>query len=200
MATITVPAKLFFTDVELWNDRVTSTTRSPFTGKRQTRKRPYDIWGFVGNLMPLDPMDAGAMRSFLMQLGGQSNNFRLPVPGAKYPLSKFTGTQGLVNGAGQTGKSISTDGWSINSQILADGDYFNIGDELKVCVGNIASNGSGVAVINFEPPIRAIPADNAAIRVRDPYVLLSADNDDVARWNVKAPVRHAFKLEATEDF
>lgn len=200
MATIDVPSKLFFTEIEIWNDRATATLRSPFTGKRQTRKRPYDLWSFSGSLMPLDEMDAGAMRSFLMQLAGQSNQFRLLIPGAKYPLSSYAGPQGFVKGANQSGKSVVTDGWTPGAQILADGDYFNIGFELKVCVGGVSADGNGNAVIHFEPPIRSIPGDNANIWVFAPFVVLSADSDDVARWNVKPPVRHGFKLTATEDF
>lgn len=200
MALITVPATLKFTDVEIWLDRVSSAVRSPFTGKRQVRKRPYDIWRLSGGVVPLDPMDAGSMRSFLVQLAGQTNTFKLPVPGAKYPLSKYVGPEGLVNGGNQSGKSISTDGWTPGAVLVKNGDYFNIGDELKIATADIAANGVGVAVLSFDPPLRNKPADNAQIKVRDPYVVVSADNDDIARWRVTPPIRHAFNIEATEAF
>lgn len=200
MAIIEVPSKLKFTDVELWNDRVSAAIRSPFTGKRQTRKRPYDLWSFVGNVVQMEGLDAGEMRAFLMELAGQTNSFRLPVPGAKYPLSNYVGVEGLVNGANVTGKSVPTDGWAINTPIVRRGEYFNIGDELKVATASIASNGAGAAVLSFEPPLRAKPADNAQIKVREPFVLLAADDDTVARWKVTAPIRHSFKITATEDF
>lgn len=200
MPLIAIPTTLYFTDVEIWNDRGSATLRSPFTGKRQSRKRPYDLWRFKGGLMSMDSEDAGPMKSFLMQLEGQMNWFRLPVPGSKYPISKYAGPEGLVNGGGQAGKSISTDGWSPGQTIVKIGDHFNIGEELKVASANVAANGSGVATISFDPPIRTPVADNTQIKVREPTVLLSADNDDIARWKITPPLRHAFQIEATEHF
>lgn len=199
MATIATPAKLKFEDVELWNDRVSSSMRSPFTGKRQVRKRQFDLWGFVGNVVQMEGLDAGEMRAFLMELGGQMNNFRLPVPGAKYPLSSYVGPEGLAP-AGHTGKSVLTSGWTPGASVVRRGDYFNIGDELKVSTSNVAANGFGEVLFTFEPPLRLATVNDTPIKVREPFVLLSADKDDVARWKVTAPIKSKFKLEATEDF
>lgn len=199
MAVIEVPSKLYFTNVEIWNDRVSASLRSPFTGKRQVRKRPYDLWNFSGDLMPLDPMEAGDIKAFLMELAGQTNSFRLPVPGSKYPLSSYVGNEGLVAGIFQTGRQVVTDGWTPGFQILKRGDHFNIGDELKVCTADVSSIG-GDATIKFEPPIRKAPADNVQIKVREPFMLVSSNNDDAARWNIKPPIRHGFKMECTEVF
>lgn len=200
MAIISIPPKLFFTDVEIWNDRVSVALRSPFTGKRQVRKRAYDLWNFTGDLMPLDPMEAGEIKAFLMELGGQVNSFRLLVPGSKFPLSNYTGVQGMVNGNGQTGRSVATVGWLPSQPLLKRGDHFNIADELKVCTANVASGADGSAVISFEPPIRRSPLSGNPIYVQAPYMLLAANNDDAARWTIKPPIRHGFKMSATEVF
>lgn len=200
MPLIAIPTGLYFTDVDIWADRGSATMRSPFTGKRQSTKRPYDLWRFKGGLMSMDAEDAGPMRSFLMQLEGQLNWFRLPVPGSKYPISKYTGTEGKSTVALQAGKSLSTSGWTPGQTIVKVGDYFNIGEELKVASANIAANGSGVATLSFDPPIRKPVPLNTPIKVREPTVLLSADNDDIARWKVTPPLRHAFQIEGTEHF
>lgn len=200
MAVITIPAKLYFTDVDIWNDRVSAVLRSPFTGKRQVRKRAYDLWNFTGNLMPLDPMEAGDIKAFLMELAGQVNSFRLPVPGSKFPLSNYTGVQGMVNGNSQTGRSVATVGWSPNKALLKRGDHFNIADELKVCTANVASAGDGSALISFEPPIRTSPLSGNAIKVREPFILLASNDDGAARWKITPPIRHGFKMNATETF
>lgn len=198
MALIPTPAGLYFTDVEIWNDRVSAAMVSPYTGAQQIQKLPWDAWGFTGGLLPYDPAKAGLLKSFLMQLAGKVNTFKLPVPGSKYPISNYTGVEGLVNGAGQTGRSIITDGWAINKPIVAEGDHFNIGDELFVATSAVASNGTGQATLTFEPPMKAIPANNAPMKVKEPFLLLRATRDDIARWKITAPVRHAMQLEAME--
>lgn len=200
MPLVTLPTGLFFVDVEISADRGTSTMRSPFTGKRQSVKRAYDLWRFKGGIMSMDAEDAGPLKSFLMQLEGQLNWFRLPVPGSKYPISKYVGPEGKSTVNLQVGKSIATSGWTPGQTIVKVGDHFNIGEELKVASANVAANGSGVATISFDPPIRKPVALNTQIKVREPTVLLSADVDDVASWKITPPLRHAFKLEATEHF
>lgn len=96
----------------------------------------------------------------------------------------------LVNGAGQTGSTLVTDGWSNSiTGILKQGDVFYIAGvyavnpqsrqttgQLRqfVVTSDVASNGSGQASIGIFPAIvatgakqtvTAVPADNAAITV-----------------------------------
>jgi hypothetical protein len=44
------------------------------------------------------------------------------------------------------------------------------------------SNGSGVATLNFAPPLRAAPADNAAITVTNPRCTMRLVDDGQAEW------------------
>ncbi|WP_337187015.1 P22 phage major capsid protein family protein [Phenylobacterium sp.] len=111
--------------------------------------------------------------------------------------SHTVGTKGgtpLVNGAGQTGSTLVTDGWSNNSNVLKRGDIFTIAGvfrvhpetkqstgQLQTFVVNdaagVTSNGSGQAAISISPAIvgpagspanqtvSALPGDNVAITV-----------------------------------
>jgi len=82
------------------------------------------------------------------------------------------GTPGtpLVNGAGQTGSSLFTDGW-IPGYTIVKGKWFSV----SCTVGGVASlyfyqvrsavtaNGAGQATLAIRPMLRASPADNAAL-------------------------------------
>jgi hypothetical protein len=100
----------------------------------------------------------------------------------------------LINGAGQSGASLITDGWTASSAILTRGDIFTIAGvfrvhpETKQSTGvlqqfvvtdaaGVSSNGAGQATISISPAIvgpagapagqnvNALPADNVAIAV-----------------------------------
>lgn len=73
----------------------------------------------------------------------------------------------LVNGAGQTGNSIATDGWPTTTTVLKAGDLLKFGaasfvDEL---VADALTNGSGQVNLQIERTIVSgqSPADNASI-------------------------------------
>lgn len=201
MALIPVPTNLekMFETATIKLVRGGVSMRSRYTGKRQAVGFAFALWAFEGRLMKLDPKEAGPVRSFLTQLQGQVNTFQLPVPGTDTPLSGYSGPAGLVNGANQTGTSVATDGWSPNTLILKQGDYFNLGTELKMVKADVTTNGSGVATITFEPALSAAPADNSVVKYQWPTVTLCCDEDDAASWDLTHPVLHDIKIKATED-
>lgn len=199
MAIIPIPATLSFTSVDdLILTRNTSILRSRFTGQRQAVVYPYAIWLIKAKLREYAPEDAGVIRSFLAQLDGQANTFRLPVPGYTQSLTGYTATRQLNVAAAVRASAVSVSGGSASSPYLLDGDYFTINDELKMAVGDIFFNAGGVAVINFKPFLRkpAIIGDNVV--VLNPTMLMYAADDDVAKWGIRAPVIHSFDLDAIE--
>lgn len=200
MTVIAVPEYIGFENCEISLLRATVAHRSPFTGKRQVVTSAFALWQFSGKVVPLQGIPAGKLRSFLVQLKGQANTFRLPVPAAEVPLSAYSGTQGRVNTASGVGTSIATDGWTPNTLIVADGDYFNIGDELKMATADILSNGAGVCTLLFEPPLRTVPADNTIIKLDDPFIYLSASDDEIAKWGLKDYNTHDSNIKAIEAF
>jgi len=78
----------------------------------------------------------------------------------------------LVQGASQTGATLTTDGWGINqSNVLRAGDIVKIAGIKRVfdVTADASSNGvgTGVAIISINPPIfvGGSPADNAALTI-----------------------------------
>lgn len=144
--------------------------RSPFTGKRQALVQPYALWTYKGDLAMVDSDAAAMVRSFLVQLQGQGNKFRMPVPGVDVPGSNYGSTISngggpFVNGAGQTGSSLLLT-WLVGSvMVFKRGDYFTVNDELKMVTSDCWSNSSGTATVNFVPPLRSSPANFANVKL-----------------------------------
>ena len=72
MAVITVPTYIGFDGCKIGLLRATAAHRSPFTGKRQVVTSAFALWQFEGTIVPLQGVDAGAVRSFLTELRGRN--------------------------------------------------------------------------------------------------------------------------------
>jgi hypothetical protein len=159
------------------------------------------LWVFEGTLIQMEGANAGEWRSFLVELEGAKNTFRLPVPGHPAPLTGYSGPQGTVSAvAAARAKSVATSGWTANAALLKRGDYFTINDELKMCTSPVSANASGQATISFEPGLRKPLTVGMTTQVYNPYIYLCAQREDVAEWQLEHPVQHAMKLIAIEAF
>lgn len=175
----------------------TQQTRSELNGVVQTLALPGDRWTATLTFTNLFDPKARLMRAFITSLRGQAGRFYLPVPGFRR-AGIGTGTP-VVKGAGQTGSTIITDGWTINQTgVVAAGDYFNIGTELKMATADANSDGSGNATISFTPPLRVSPADNSAIVVTNPKVIMCLADGKQARWQVAPTPIFALTLACVE--
>lgn len=203
MAIIDVPVEVRFTDFDIELDAVSDEMKSVFNGRRQIAKLPYDVWGFRGDLVPVDPMEAGPIKAFLMRLAGRVNAFKLKIAGSKYPVSNYKGPNGKSDSVPAYDPNIAScfikvKNLSPSALILRAGDYFNIGNELKVATLPRVSEADGTVYLYFMPPLRKQTL-NQDVTIADPFLYLHATSDNVAKWNVKPPIRHSFKLEAEEE-
>jgi hypothetical protein len=211
MAVIPVPAKFGFTKVDQWGIiRAGRTARSRFTGSRQTIVLPYAVWSFEGTLVNYPEPEANDIRAFLIQLEGQANEFDLPVPGY---VPKSLNQQNCTfqtygdGGAPIRGRTISmriawttTVDLSVGATFAKRGDYFRIGNELKIVTQDCLSVGSDTQVINFEPPLRQAYPHNTLMDLKTPTCRMSAVDDEIGTWGLQAPVIHNFELKAMESF
>lgn len=143
---------------------------SGWTGQRQVLASNRGWWECSVAMPPIVGRAAAKpWKSFVAQARGMANDFRVPVDPT--PQSALASTV-LVRGAGQGGRSIVTDGWPVSATLLSAGDYVTIGDQLLQLTANVTSDGSGIATLTFEPPIRRVPADNAVVEYKNPYALM----------------------------
>jgi len=146
------------------------TNVSDWTGRRQTIASGRGWWECQFSLPPIvTKTRVNVWRAFIAKCRGRANDFQIPVDPT--PQSAAVATP-LVNGAAQTGRTLNTDGWPVSSTVLFAGEFVTINNQLLQLTENVTSNASGVAVLTFEPPVRAAPADNAAIEFKNPYCLM----------------------------
>jgi len=170
MATITFPSSPKPSGMQWKLVMPAQTNVSGWTGGRQTLASNRGWWECQLTLPPLVGRDAvNPWRSFVAQARGSANDFQVPVDAtAQSALANTV----LVNGAGQTGRSLVTDGWPASTTILSAGEFVTVGNQLLQLTADVTSDGSGNATISFEPPIRSAPADNAQIEYKNPYALM----------------------------
>jgi hypothetical protein len=175
------------------------THASPLNGSVQTVEFPGARWQLTASLPPMQRATAGDWQAFFTKLRGLAGRFYAGDPNAAAPRGTALGTP-LVNGAGQTGTTLVTDGWTISqAQALLPGDYFQVGYELKLVVATVVSNGSGAATITFEPPLRASPADNAPIITSNPVCIMRL-SDPNQGWDIEPASIYGFSFSAIESF
>ena len=146
------------------------TNVSDWTGRRQTLASGRGWWESQITFPPIvGTTNINAWRSFIAKSRGAANDFQVPVDPVAQSASTATP---LVNGAGQQGRTLNTDGWPTSTTVLQAGQYVTINNQLLQLTENVTSNGSGVAVLTFEPPVRVSPSDNAAIEYKNPFCLM----------------------------
>lgn len=151
---------------------VVGISASPFTGQQQVYKHAGQWWEAEVTLPPMKRADAEQVAAFLLSLNGRYGTFLLGDPANTSPRGVGTGTP-LVNGSGQTGQDLVTDGWTADTTgILKAGDWIQLGTGLSThlhkVLADVNSDGSGAATLTIWPDLRNTVADNAPITVSSP--------------------------------
>lgn len=151
---------------------VVGISSSPFTGQQQVYKHQGEWWEAEVTLPPMKRATAEQVAAFLIKMKGQYGTFLLGDPANTSPRGVGTGTP-LVNGAGQTGSSLVTDGWTVSTTgILKAGDWIQLGSgsttTLHKVLDDVNSDGSGNATLEIFPSLRSSPDDDATITVSSP--------------------------------
>ncbi|MGH6719588.1 MAG: hypothetical protein ACREER_09750 [Alphaproteobacteria bacterium] len=173
---------------------------STFTGATQVTERPGAAWQAEYQLPPMLRASAAAWVAFLTALRGRRGTFKGFDPDAKTPRGVATGTP-LVNGAGQTGNALVTDGWTPTvTNILRAGDYISLAlptQRLYQVVEDASSDGSGNATLSIEPALRESPNNNAALTTTNPFTLFRLTSNEVM-WNTDEMSVFGVRFQAAE--
>lgn len=158
-------------------------TVSPLDRTTQTQELPGARWGVVVEYRLYRDDDIDTFMGWRMRMRGRAGRALVHNFDRPRPRGTAAGTP-LVNGAGQTGTSIVTDGWTAGATLMA-GDMIGIGGELKMVTASATASGAGAMTIAFEPPLRAAPADNSAVVTSRPTCSMML-TEDIARWSGQA--------------
>ena len=210
MAIIPLPPKFTFSKVNSFKlQRANNTIRSRYTAHRQTVIFPFAVWMLDATLTEYDDIFASFIRSFLVQLEGEKNTFRLPVPGYSKPIQSNAATAENLEARSARATSLhmheiktATGSYMSENQVfLTEGDYFTIQDELKTVTNSTLINAQGRAIVEFQPPLRKSVAGHPTIvpiTLQNPTCLMTAADDDIADWTISPPNRQGGRFEAFE--
>ena len=178
---LTAPAQPVPARISLRPGFATGIAVSPFTGHQQVYKYPAQGWIMDVSLPPMRRADADEWLGFFLALNGRYGTFSMGDPTGRTPRGIATGTP-VVKGAGQSGQSLLTDGWTISQTgILKRGDYIQIANGLYRLMHDTNSDVDGNATLDIYPRLRATPADNATIITSNTVGLwrLSRDENNI---------------------
>lgn len=152
--------------------------------KRQVRTRGVQAWQLRLYYGAMTRADFAPLWSFLVSRAGQVADFTVSVPGLNVPRGTAVGTP-IVNGSGQSGNTLISDGWAAGAAVLKKGDWIEIEGDRKVyqITADVTSDGSGNAYLPIYPALRRSPGDNTTIHTDVVFTcalasdLLSADFD-----------------------
>lgn len=155
------------------------------------------LWRYSFNLPPMEEANGQIWASRLSQLSSLENTFKATPPNYDGPATGYSGSAPVVKGGSQTGKSLLCDGVSLSTDVLKEGDYFQVGSELKIATADASSDGNGDITINFEPKLRTSPADNATLDIQTPQATFRL-MEPTADWALRLPMLFEIKVEAIE--
>lgn len=191
---------------------------SPLSRAVQTLELVGSKWLASYELPAMKRAEAEAWLAFLTRLNGRVGRFYAGDPSATTPRGTATGTP-LVAGAGQTGNTLNTKGWTASIVPLLAGDFIawdtpTAWRELhKVVIDpgqtgvfygvggyGDAGYGGGETVLTITPPIRESPADGATLIINSPTCVMQLVSDEEAGWDVDEALFYGVRFNAEEVF
>jgi hypothetical protein len=197
MSLITFPSAPTPAEIAWSLRQPTQVNRSEWTGRRKaTVLAGAARWSAQVTMPPLlGEARVAPWRAFLAQCQGQAHWFKLVA----VENVQISGVTVLVNGGGQAGYSIATDGWGAAGTKLKAGQFVTVNDQLLQLVADVVANGSGQATLSFRSYLRIPTTDNAPIEVARPYALM-AMADDTNGWTVGRGQQYAVSFACEEAF
>jgi hypothetical protein len=196
---LTLPTSLGIERFSWTNFNVVGMTRSPFTFATQAQQHQGQLWSAeVGVGVATERTKVEPWMAFLTSLMGTYGTFLMGDPMGRTAMGVATGTP-LVNGAGQTGNTLATDGWSINTtNILKKGDYIQVGQRLYKVLSDHNTNASGQTTLDIWPRLRESPADNAAIITSNTVGLFRLADSEVKIHELDRELIYSISFAAVE--
>lgn len=198
---LATPTIIYPSGVTMTMAHANSSSQSPFTRQTQVYDWGASAWAASLTFPSLTQEEADEWVCFLLKLRGRVGTFLLGDPSRYQPRGIATGVP-LINGAAQTGYSLITDGWSHSvSQILAAGDYIQIGtgasSRLHKVTSDATSDSSGNATLEITPKLRYSPADNDPIIISETVGVFRNSSPNIS-WNAKNMLEYGFSFDCEE--
>ena len=201
---LTLPTVTGIRSINLRARNVVGISQSPFSLKQQVIAHSGQQWEAEISLPPMTRDEGEEWVSFLVKLKGQQGTFLLGDPSGATPRGSASTTPGtpLVNGADQTGGSLTIDGAPTSvSGYLKAGDYIQLGTSssatLHKVLNDVTTTASGEANIDIYPSIRTAPADNATVTVSNAQGVFRLSSNET-NWSINEVTHFGITFAAVE--
>ncbi len=148
-------------------------TTSPFTGTQEVQDWGGEWWEYQVTMALMRPADGRRLSAFFAALGGVRGRFLFRDPSIEPPGA--TGI-GVVAGANQSGNTLQTASWLVNTPLLQAGAFFSLGADAETrlyqVTEDVISDEIGTATLRFVPRLRASPANGEALQLASPKLVL----------------------------
>ncbi len=151
---------------------------SPFDGSEQTVATPGSKWLMELTMGKMEPAVARRLESFIAKLDGKTNRVRLWD--FAHPKQAVQGAP-LVSEALNMRTTLTSRGWKPSTLVLRDGDWVQVGDELKRVTADVWSDQSGTARIAFAPMLRKSHPSGTPLVVERPMGVFRLDGGGKSR-------------------
>ena len=201
---LTTPTVSGIAQITLRAVNAVALSSSPFTFKQQVIAHSGQRWEAEVSMPSLKRAEAEAWVSFLVSLKGVKGTFLLGDPNAATARGTASLTPGtpLVNGASQTGDSLTIDGCPASATgYLKAGDYIQLGGgssaTLHKSLVDVTTTSGGQATLDLWPHIRTAPADDLTVTVASTKGLfrLATNQTD---WSINVATAYGITFAAIE--
>lgn len=184
---LTLPSHTGIRSITLRAVNTVGISQSPFTYAQQAVAHSGQRWEVDVTLPPMKRADAEQWVAWLVSLRGQLGTFTLGDPIGATPRGSAGGTP-LVNGASQTGGTLSIDGCTASQTgWLKAGDYIQLGSGATATLHKVLqdadSNASGEVDLDIWPYIRTAPTDGSTVVTSNTVGKFRLANNE-QNWNV----------------
>ncbi len=152
-----------YRSAEFGIERVVGVTGSPFTLRQQVYAHPGAAWTGKVTLVPMTGETAHAWGAFLDRLAGMSGSFLMAPPDRTTPEGTQTSNFTVASSAALRATSISVSGMGAAATLKA-GDRIEIGNIIYEQVVDVTADGSGLATLTIEPPLKVALAGSETIQ------------------------------------
>lgn len=198
------PTDVGFTSTRFAMSRAVAVAQSPFTGSQQIQEHDMALWIATVSLPPMKRATAAKWLAFFMKLHGRKGTFLLGDADCKTAQGAISGivTLNAAVAIGDYDVALLT---SLNStsNVFKAGDYIQIGtgaaSKLHMIVEDASTNGSGVATVTVEPPIKTAASSGTTVTYSDAKGLFRMDANELG-WDADYLSRFGVTFSCTEAF
>lgn len=182
------PQDLEPSETSFWLEAHSLSQVSPLNRVENILSLPGARWRCEMRFTDCEPDQAAELDALIAGLDGSAGVSLVPPFRRADRFADLAGAAAVVDGAGQSGLTLATRGWTPESEALRKGDYLQVGRYFGIVLARVVADAEGRASFTLRPalPAHLSPADNAEVVVSWPCCEMYLA-DDAQGANPTAP-------------